>query len=178
MKLTFTKGIVISLLAFVVGVVGLIVCLTPGRTAPDKVVAGYIDAINDGDMEKMSKYMMTASDIMGNMGDMGLGELSGLMGGTGTAQQAVPGNEIYSALMSSGLRARNRLPEGVTQVTAVELCGCADGEAQAAMGLTGLDVDVILKVTYTDAEGAEKSFYSSEYFSLIKGQDGYKIADT
>lgn len=182
MKLTFTKGIIISLLAFVIGVVGLIVCLTPGRTAPDKVVAGYVDAINDGDLEKMSEYMMTASDMLGSLSDSlgSLGsELDGLMGEmSGGQAQAAPGNEIYSALSASALQARNRLPEGVTQVTAVELCGCVDGEIQAAFGMTGVDVTAVLKVTYVDAEGKEKSFYSNERLGLVKGNDGYKIADT
>lgn len=178
MKLTFTKGIIISLLAFVIGLVGVIVCLTPGTTAPDKVVAGYIDAINDGDVEAMNEYRMTASDMFGDLGgSLGeLGDLGDLMG-SGTAQQATPGNEIYTALASSGLSARNRLPEGVTQVTAVELCGCVDGEVQSAFGMTGLDVTAVVKVTYVDAEGKEKSFYSDESFGIVKGNDGYKIAE-
>ncbi|MBO5796801.1 MAG: hypothetical protein J6R77_00450 [Clostridia bacterium] len=182
MKLTFTKGIIISLLAFVIGLVGVIVCLTPGTTAPDKVVAGYIDAINDGDIEGMSEYMMTASDMLGDLGNSlgaDMDSLNDLRGEVSGGQaQAAPGNEIYSALSTSGLRARNRLPEGVTQVTAVELCGCVDGEVQSAFGMTGLDVTAVLKVTYVDAEGKEQFFYSNESFGIVKGNDGYKIADT
>lgn len=165
----------IALLAFLVGVIGLVVCLVPHYSAPDKIIARYVAAINDGNVEKMNKCMLSGSEEFSNLLGKEMGDIDDLLGSLSSSEEAAPGNAAYVALQSSTFSAGNRLPDDVTEVKAVELYGCTDGETQTMMGITGLSVDVILKVTYVDGEGAEQTLFSEEDLNLIKSKSHYMI---
>lgn len=156
-----------ALLAFLVGLIGLIVCVVPGQTAPDKAISKYISAVNSCNLEKM--HELSASSVLSGM----LGQSGGM--GNIYGDESAPADKIYTALQSSVFDAASDLPEDFKEIKSVNLVGCVDGELESAMGITGMNVRVVLEVEYVDGEGNAQSLYSTENIGLIKYGSKYYI---
>ena len=160
--------VLVALLAFLVGLIGLIICVVPGQTAPDKAVSKYISAVNNCDLEKM--HEMSASSVIGGM----LGQSGGLGGNYGG--EAAPVDKVYAALQSSVFDIAGQLPEDFQEVKSLELVGCVDGETESFMGLSGMNVRVVLELEYVDAEGNTQTLCGTESVGLIKYGSKYYIS--
>ena len=160
--------VLVALLVFLVGLIGLIVCVVPSQTAPDKAISKYISAVNSCDLEKM--HEMSASSVLSGM----LGQSGGL--GNIYGDENAPVDKIYAALQSSVFDIASDLPENFTEIKSVNLVGCVDGEMESFMGLSGMNVRVVLEVEYVDAEGNAQTLCSTESVGLIKYGSKYYIS--
>lgn len=167
MKLT--KNILISLLAILIGVGGLVFCLVPGYSAPDKAVAKYVSAINRGSMKGMAACQINESDLHGIGSDLFDSDLKD--------KKVDPDNKIYSCLKESGLSAYRRLPKDAVKVKKVALCGCVNGEKENFDSMVGFKINAVVKVTYIDKDNEEQSFYCDENFAILKIRSKYKIVN-
>lgn len=155
-----------ALLAVLAGIVGIIVCLQPSQSAPDKVISNYVSAINAVKVEKMNKYTFAsvASDALG-----------GLLGGqVDDLLDSGNATDIYGALQCSTF-STSGLPADLTKVTSVKLVGCVDGETESYMGLTGMSVTAVLQIDYEDANGDAQTLNTTEYVGLILYKNKYYI---
>lgn len=159
----------VALFAVLAGIVGVIVCVLPSQSDPDKIISKYVSAINDVKVEKMKKYSFStvAADALGEL--MG-GQTDDLFGGDDTT----PADGIYGALQKSVFSLQG-LPEDLKQVTSVKLVGCVDGEKETAMNLTGLNVKAVLQIEYEDANGEAQTLNTSENIGLILYKNKYYI---
>ncbi len=160
----------VALLAVLIGLIGVIVCVTPGQNAPERLISNYVSAINSCNTAKMQK--MGAASFMSEMMGGVYSDLSAAFGNV----EAAPADSVYSALQSSAFGAVNGLPDGVTEVKAVKVVGCVVGEQESYMGLIGMNVTVVLEVSYVDAEGETQSLYSTESVGVMKYRNKYYIA--
>lgn len=152
-----------ALLAILIGIIGIIICILPGNTAPDKTVAKYVSALDSGKTSKM-KECLYASDLLGEQYDDYYAEEETADGG------------LLSALRSSALRkAADKLPGDLDAISKIKLLGCVDGKEESSAGLTGLTVTVVLQIDYTDEEGAEHTAYPACEINLIKSGKKYLI---
>lgn len=165
----------VALLATIIGLVGLIICFVPGQSKPDKTIAKYVSAISSGKPEKMSDCMYSLSD----MAEQLLGsEYAGMIGSledaaTGETSSGYT-DELYGTLASSVFGVSD-LPSDITKVKSVKVVGCVDGEETTEMGMTGLNVKVVLKIDYEDADGEKQTLYSVESVGLVKMKNKYYI---
>lgn len=167
----------IALVAIIAGLIGVIVCLVPGQTDSGKVVAKYVAAINKGDIQTLKSMDFTTvmAQAMGSqMGGAGLGDLEDLL--DGDSNESASGDAIYTALGKSIFDIADRLPEGFQKIESVKVIGCADGEPESLLGLTGYSVEVALELTYVDAEGQTKTITEMEDIGLIFYNKQYYVA--
>ena len=165
----------IALLAAIVGLIGAIICLVPGQTKADKVIAQYVSAINSGKTEKMSKYTYSLSDLASEFAGEEYAGLVGALEEYSEEENVENKDKIYGALTSSVFNANSKLPSDITKVKSVKLVGCVDGEEITELDITGISVNVILKIDYVDAKGKNQTTYSSETIELIKVENKYYI---
>lgn len=171
--------VLIALVAFLVGLVGMIICVTPGQTAPDRLVAKYVKAINAGNIEKIRKMGMASvvSDAMGSQLGGLLGSVQdGLSGDAFDKDQQAPTDKIYNALKKSAFSVTGELPEDFKEIKSVKVVGCVDGERESYMGLTGMNVGVVLEITFVDAEGETQSVCCAENIGVIRYKNKNYIA--
>ncbi len=161
----FPVKFVIGLVALIVGIVGVIICLVPHYAAPESPVASYVAAVNKGDLGKMAKCTLSPSDLGG------LGGLSDMLGDMMPQQSGVV--DVKTALEQSFISC----PDDAATVQSVELIGCVSGELQSAMGMSGCEVEAIIKITYTDEAGAEKVVVTNESFGVAKLKGSFKITN-
>ena len=161
----------VALLAVLTGIVGLIVCVLPSQSAPDKTISAYVSAINAVKVEKMNKYTFSsvASEALGNFFD-GQWDDSVNNGDSTTV------DGIYGALQESVFSVRG-LPDDLAKVTSVKLVGCVEGETETYLGLTGHVVTVILQISYEDSNGEAQTLNTTEDIGLILYKNKYYIAD-
>ncbi len=172
--------VLIALIAALAGLIGVVVCVLPGQTKPDKVVAKYVAAINAGNTEKMKA--MDASTILkdalgsqlGGLGDQ-LDDLQQGLGSVLDKDESVSTDKIYTALEKSAFSITGALPEDFKEIKSVKVVGCVDGEPESYMGMTGLSVGVILEITYVDAEGEIQTLCEDETVGLILYKNRYYI---
>lgn len=167
----------IALLAAIVGLIGTIICLVPGQTKADSTIAKYVSAINSGKTEKMSKYTYSVADLASNFIGEGYGGLVNAFGETSGEESVENKDTLYGALVKSVFSADHKLPSDLSKVKSVKLVGCVDGEELTELGMTGKSVAVVLKIDYVDAEGENRTTYSSESIGLIKIENKYYIVD-
>lgn len=166
MKLT--KNIVISLLAMLIGLGGLVFCLIPGYSGPDKAVAKYVSAVNRANLRDMASCQISESDLLGANLDWFDYDLAD--------EKLDPDNKTYSALKFSGMSAYRRVPKDAVKVKKVALCGCVDGEQKDFQGMTGYRVTAVVKVIYIDKDNNEQTIFCDEKFGILKVKGKYKIA--
>lgn len=165
---------IVALLAAVIGLAGLIVFLTPGQTKPDKTITKYVSLINAGKPDKMKECIYSLSDMAGLISDDYSDLLSGLedyANGDSTGYS----DELYGNFMTSVFDSASELPSDLKKLKSVKVVGCIDGEEETQIGITGLEVKVILKMDYINAEGENQTVYSVESVGLIKMKNKYYI---
>ena len=105
--------VLIALAAFLVGLIGAIICVIPSQTAEERLISKYVSAINKGDTEKMNKLSIASviSDALGS-------QLGGLLDGSDDslsddafAKDEEPVDKIYEALVQSAFDVADDIPE-------------------------------------------------------------------
>ena len=168
-------AILIALAAVLIGLIGTVICILPSQTSPDKLVANYVKAINAGNTDKM-RQMGIASVLSEALGSQ-LGNLQGGFSGDAfDADQQTPSDKIYNALNKSAFYVTDDLPEDFKEIKSVKVVGCVDGEEESYMGLTGLNVGVVLEITFVDAEDNTQSICCAENIGVIRHKNKYYIA--
>ena len=145
----FPVKFLIAVLAFIIGLTGVIICIVP-HYGPEKVVQNFFTAAEEGNVQKMLDCTV-ASQMGGEFAE-------GLLSQTNAAEIK---NNVFG------------VPEGGTLVE-VEVLGFAVDEAVVDT-LAGYEVTALVKVVYKDAEGAEQELIMQESFSLMDAGNGYKI---
>lgn len=165
---------IVALLAAVIGLAGLIVFLTPGQTKPDKIITKYVSAINAGKTDKMKDCTYSFSDMAGLIGNQYSDFLSGI---ENYADEDSTGysDELYGNFVASVFDSASELPSDLKKLKSIKVVGCVDGKEETQLGITGLEVKVVLKMDYVDAEGQKQTAYSVESVGLIKVKNKYYI---
>lgn len=163
-----SKPILIGVIAFIVGLVGLIICLVPGQSAADATVADYVSAVNSGNTKKMSDCILKPSDLGVNM-DFDLDY--------DTSEST--GDKKLDALNESEFDFEDN--DSVKKINSVTLVGCIDGKKQTQSYMPGkkaeyVNVTAVVEIKYENDEGDEVVVYDEEEFQLVKGKRGFKIA--
>ena len=155
----FPVKFIIGLIILVIGISGSAVCLSPHYSAPEKVVAKYVKAVDNNNIKKMISCTI-ANDVANALG----GDF---------AEEVVPDSDSDSdALAKSFINS----PENAKKIKSVKLLGCTIGENESAFGITGCEVTALIKITYLDDEDEKKTFVTEENITVIKTPRGYKIS--
>lgn len=160
----FPVKFLIGVLAVVIGITGIIVCLVAQGSSEKGLIADYISAINDGDLEAMSKYAPS---------------LSGMLGGNYDNLDALEGESdpVKQALDESCLPC----PSEAVKVNCVELLGCSvNKEEDILTGITSVgsaQVNVLIKVEYVDADDEVQSKIYSDKLWLANQGNQYVIVE-
>lgn len=181
MKAKFPIKFFIAAVAVILGLVGVLVSLVPHYSAPEAAVARYIDAVNSGNAEQLFKATI-ASDMASAMNELGnqLGIDSSEMGNLMNEMQEGLQNSTGATVTENlGLLKQSfiAVPDGAVGFVKAELLGCVVGEPMMQQGATGHDVTALIKVTYTDAEGEEKTAVCEENVGVANIGKGFKVAD-
>ena len=168
-------AVLIALLAALVGLVGVIICVLPDQTSPDRLISNYVKAINAGNTDKM-RQMGIASVLSDKLGSQ-LGNLQGgLSGDAFDKDQQTHTDKIHKALNTSAFNVISDLPEGFKEIKSVKVVGCVDGEEESYMNLIGMNVGVVLEITFVDAEDNTQSICCAENIGVIRYNNKYYIA--
>lgn len=167
----------IALVAVIAGMVGVIVCLVPGQTDSGKALAKYVAAINKGDTKAMKAMDFRSVMAQAFSAQLSGSELEGLEDMfDNDSDELVSNDKIYKTLAASNLSIANRLPEDFKQIESVKIVGSTDGEAESYMGITGMNVALVLELTYVDAEGKTQTVTQMEDVAVILYNRDYYVA--
>ena len=175
--------LLIALLAAVVGLVGVIVCVTPSRPAPDKTMEKYIAAINKADANKMQDCYATAA-IMQQLGDAFDVDMDDYLEETTKKLQVSADYDRLAALDDSYLSVSSLLPENTVEVKKIKLLGCTNSSDQqtdqlstALLGTKLVEVLALVEVTYVTKDGEEGTVRNQESLGMIQTDSGYQLVD-
>lgn len=164
---------IVALLVTLIGLIGLIICVTPGCSKPDKVIKKYVSAINSGKTEKMKKYKYSLSDLTGLISDE-YSDLAEELEDYVDEEDDDYADERHSAFMASVFDSSD-IPSDIEKLKSVKVIGCVDGKESTEWGMTGLQVKVVLKIDFVDADGENQTIYHTDTIGLMRVKNSYKI---
>ena len=175
--------LLIALLAVVVGLVGIIVCITPGRPAPDKTMEKYIAAINKADASKMQDCYATGA-LMQQLGDAFDIDMDDYLEENSQKLEVSVDYDRLAALQDSYLSVSSMLPENTVEVKKVKLLGCtnssdqkADQLSAALLGTKLVEVLALVEVTYVTEDGEQQTVRNQESLGMVQTDSGYRLVD-
>lgn len=159
--------VLVALAVALVGLIGVIICVLPGQTATDKMVSKYVKAINAGDTEAI--YNMSASAMLTDSFNSQWGDLFGnLPGNVLDGEKETPADKVYAGLQKSVFNASDCLPTDFKQVKSVKVVGCVEGEEKNYSSMPAIAADVVLEITYVDAEDNTQTVTYTEGITVVK----------
>lgn len=144
----------IGVIAIIIGISVALVCVLSQHSSHETVIADYISAINDGDLEAMMKRAPSYFD-----------DYDGASENTDPIQVALSNSCFY-------------VPGGVEKVNCVEFLGCELVNKEVPEGyreITGNIVSVLCKVEYVDAEEETQSVIIQKRVKVIEQNGDYII---
>jgi len=153
----FTLGVI----ALIIGLIGIFSSLSSHYTDAQEVVADYVEAINDGNMQEM------ISCTMASMGNINMNMNTNINGTDG---------ESVDAKLQCLTKSSFSVPEGAVKINSIELIGCSQTEQSTGFGVQGYNVTALVEMTFEDAKGETQTTMTDCSFGVIGTPKGFKIA--
>ncbi len=157
---------VLSLALVLVGLIGVIVCVTPSSSAQYKLIQKYVAAVNKADSEGMQECCADTEDLL-NLSNSGI---------TSDDDREDSVTDRITALKTSLLSISSYLPEDAKEVESLKVIGCSEASLFETDAFSSASaVTAIIQMTYIDADGETAMVSHQENFVIAKTANGLKL---
>ena len=157
---------VLSLALVLLGLIGVIVCVTPSSSAQYKLIQKYVAAVNKADSKGMQECCADTEDLLGiSNSDIASDD-----------DREASVTDRMTALKTSLLSISSYLPEDAKEVESLKVIGCSEASPFETDAFSSAsEVTAIIQMTFIDADGETAMVSHQENFVIAKTANGLKL---